>query len=229
MLIKRTWLLLFLLFFPIAVLADPAPALDAERMTFDFGEIFQGEKVTHTFAFTNSGDADLVIKRIKTSCGCTAALLSAKTIPPGAEGTIKATFDSGRFRGKVTKTIYFYSNLPGGQPQNFTITGNIRPMVAFEPAQLSFGEVPEGGEKVLSLTLTNAGEEKLQIENIRTANTALHVTTEAEFLLPGVATPFTVAARPIKETAHLRGYVLVRTDNKSLGELRIPVRGSVGR
>ena len=37
------------------------PTMVFEEESFDFGEISQGEKVEHRFAFTNNGDADLII------------------------------------------------------------------------------------------------------------------------------------------------------------------------
>jgi len=65
-----------------------APNLVVEQPVFDFGEVAQGDKVPHTFKFRNDGDKPLYIDRVKSSCGCTAALLSAKTLAPGESGEI---------------------------------------------------------------------------------------------------------------------------------------------
>ncbi len=218
-----------LLIIPVHSLSAPLPAIDVTQAEFDFGEVFQGEKVAHVFSFANSGDAPLLIDRVKSSCGCTAVLLSSKEIAPGESGTIKATFDSSRFRGAITKVIYLYSNAPGHETTRFAIKGKVKPVVDFNPQQISFGEVKEGAEKQLSVVLINASEKDLQIQNIRASNTAISATTEAKLLRPGVETEFTVFARPVKETPHLRGYVLVRTDNASLGEIRVPVQGYIAR
>ena len=228
----RTFLIVYiflLLFFPAYSSSSPLPSLDIAETEFDFGEVSQGEKVTHVFTFTNGGDAPLVIDRVKSSCGCTAALLSAKQIPPGEEGTIKATFDSSRFRGPISKVIFLYSNSPGNETSRLTLRGVVKPIVDFKPQQINFGEVVEGEEKKLTVVLINAGEKELLIENIRASNTALSATTETVTLQPGVESELTVLARPIKETQHLKGYILIRTDNASLGEIRLPVQGYVGR
>ena len=222
-------LIIIVVLLPAIAFSDPLPGLDITEAEFDFGEVFQGDKVSHTFVFANNGEAPLLIDRIKSSCGCTAALISSKDIAPGEEGTIKATFDSTRFRGSVRKVIFLYSNLPGVASSQFVIKGVVKPLVEFDPQQLDFGEVKEGQEKQLSLVLKNAGAKSLLIENIRAFNTALSATTEATQLLPGVETKFTVFARPIKETVHLKGHILIRTDDKAVGEIRIPVRGFVGR
>jgi len=205
------------------------PGLKVNNADYDFGEVFQGDKVTYTYTFSNNGDSPLLIDRVKSSCGCTAALLSSKTLAPGEEGTIKATFDSTRFRGSIKKTIFIYSNLAETSPTKLSLSGIVKLIVEFTPLNLDFGKVKEGEEKQLRLTLKNAGDKVLQIENIRANNTALSARTDAKHLPPGEDVEFTAFARPIGKTKHLNGYLLVRTDNKSLGEIRIPVRGLVDR
>ena len=47
------------------------PVITFKETEFDFGDIKQGEKVEHTFEFTNTGEADLLIITARASCGCT--------------------------------------------------------------------------------------------------------------------------------------------------------------
>ena len=82
--------------------AAAAPATSAPHIVFaepvyEFGKVEQGEQVTHMFRFTNQGEQELRIESVKTSCGCTAAVISEEVIPPGKEGTISATFDTTHF------------------------------------------------------------------------------------------------------------------------------------
>ena len=42
-----------------------------KERNFDFGSVDIGEKVSHNFVFTNTGDENLVINEVKASCGCT--------------------------------------------------------------------------------------------------------------------------------------------------------------
>lgn len=78
----------------------------------NFGPIVEGKKVSTVFYFKNTGTADLLVKKIRTSCGCTAVLLSSDTIKPGDTGELKVSFDSSGFQGKTEKSIYFHSNDP---------------------------------------------------------------------------------------------------------------------
>jgi len=42
-----------------------------ENGSFDFGTVTEGEIVSHTFSFTNTGSEPLIISDAKGSCGCT--------------------------------------------------------------------------------------------------------------------------------------------------------------
>ena len=96
--------------------AFAAPDLQVETPTFNFGEIYQGDKVPHVFEFTNQGEDPLIIDRVRSSCGCTAVLVSEKNIPPGGKGELKANFDSARFRGAISKPFISTATILSGQP-----------------------------------------------------------------------------------------------------------------
>lgn len=89
-------------------------AIDFEEKSYDFGEITQGDKVEHVFKFTNTGDAPLVIKEVKTSCGCTAPEWSKEPIAVGAKSEIKVAFNSRGKSGNQNKSIMVYANVPDG-------------------------------------------------------------------------------------------------------------------
>ncbi len=122
-------------------IALAAPTLQVDESKFDFGEVFQGEKVRHVFEFVNAGDETLEIERVRSSCGCTAVLVSEKSIPPGGKGELQANFDSARFRNTVSKTIYLYSNDPVRPVMQFYIKGKVLETVAVTPAQIHFGRL----------------------------------------------------------------------------------------
>ncbi len=57
----------------------------------------------------NTGDADLVISNLVTSCGCTTAELSSNVIPPDQRANLMVTFapDFHGASGPVTRLIWF--------------------------------------------------------------------------------------------------------------------------
>jgi|WetSurMetagenome_2_1015567.scaffolds.fasta_scaffold30775_5 hypothetical protein len=94
------------------VLSDTigTPVITFSNIEHDFGSIKEGEKVSCVFKFTNTGDADLVLTSVFTSCGCTVSKYNRKPIPPGASGSIEISYDSSDRSGKQTKSITVQSN-----------------------------------------------------------------------------------------------------------------------
>tara|TARA_B100001057_G_scaffold423222_1_gene445227 strand:- start:77 stop:544 length:468 start_codon:yes stop_codon:yes gene_type:complete len=85
------------------------------KFTFDqeehnFGQIRDGDVVSHTFRFTNTGEAPLIISKATAACGCTVPQWPKQPIPAGGSGEIQVQFDS--------------SNKPGMQNKVVTITAN---------------------------------------------------------------------------------------------------------
>jgi hypothetical protein len=78
--------------------------------SYNFGKIIQGEKVSHTFTFTNEGKSNLIVASAKASCGCTVAQPPKEPIPPGGTGKIDVVFDSNGKSGNVSKSISVVTN-----------------------------------------------------------------------------------------------------------------------
>lgn len=100
------------------------PALTFEKELHDFGRLIQGEKVSFSFKFTNTGKSLLLISDVSTSCGCTVPKYPTVPIKPGEQGVISVAFDSSGRSGLQTKTVTVISNT---QPNTrlLTITANI--------------------------------------------------------------------------------------------------------
>lgn len=93
---------------------------------FDFGDIYQGDKVEHTFKFENTGTEALIITNVQTTCGCTAPNWPRDPVAPGQEGEIKVVFNSAGKMGVQNKIITIVSNATN--PRNrVSIVTNVLP------------------------------------------------------------------------------------------------------
>ena len=90
--------------------AGAFPKFTFEQEEHNFGQIRDGDIVSHTFRFTNSGEAPLIISKATAACGCTVPQWPKQPIPVGGSGEIQVQFDS--------------SNKPGMQNKVVTITAN---------------------------------------------------------------------------------------------------------
>jgi hypothetical protein len=86
------------------------PTIDFAEVEYNFGTVIQGEKLSHTFIFTNNGKGNLIVANVKASCGCTVPKWTQEPIKPGQTGTVELVFDSANREGKQTKSAKVYSN-----------------------------------------------------------------------------------------------------------------------
>ena len=89
---------------------SPMPEFNFEKDLHDFGQLIDGEKVSYSFKFTNSGNAPLIITNAKGSCGCTVPNWPKDPISPGETGTIDVTFNSSGRIGRQNKAITLTAN-----------------------------------------------------------------------------------------------------------------------
>jgi len=69
------------------------PELVTTNYTYTFGKITSKNKISKTFTIQNIGKKPLEIAGVASSCGCTAGLVSDKTVPPGGQSAFKVEFD----------------------------------------------------------------------------------------------------------------------------------------
>jgi hypothetical protein len=102
-----------------------APVAKFSESSYDFGEMKQGEKKDHTFNLTNEGKSELIIRNVRSSCGCTAVAPSKKVIAPGESVPIKVTFDSRGKRGRQSKSVTVITNDPKTPTSMLRISCNV--------------------------------------------------------------------------------------------------------
>ena len=102
-------LLLFFLVCSIYSLGQNSAYITFDSLTINYGKILQGDNGTVDFKFTNTGDRDLKINKVRSSCGCTIPKKPDSLIAPGVSDLIKVNYDTERF-GIINKTIIVNSN-----------------------------------------------------------------------------------------------------------------------
>jgi hypothetical protein len=87
------------------------PVLTFIKEKQSFGKVPQGPKLEGTFVFTNTGQNQLEIKNVTTSCGCTGAVVDEKKVfEPGESGKLKFSFNTEGRMGHQEKSITVFSN-----------------------------------------------------------------------------------------------------------------------
>ncbi len=201
-----------------------APKLVAENPDFHFGQIYQGARLEHTFRVDNNGDAPLVIEKISSSCGCTAALMSEMTIAPQASAELKVAFDSARFSGPVVKTVYVYTNDPLNRVAQFYIRGKVLLAFLVYPMSADFGVMEAGKDAEVLVTITNSAKQSVKILNTETNLQEVRASVSTDTLAPGEKAELHIHAAPVEGKTELKGFVVVTTDSEYTPTIKIPVR-----
>lgn len=90
--------------------SDKQAAIEFDKVEHDFGTLLQGEVVSYSFHFTNTGDMPLIISQVGSSCGCTVGDYPREPIDPGKSGSIKVTYDSSGHHGFQSRVLTVMSN-----------------------------------------------------------------------------------------------------------------------
>jgi len=106
---KKLLLFSFMLLSLAGFAQEKKAVIEFKNTEINYGEIKKGDDGTRVFEFTNTGEAPLIINRVRSSCGCTIPSKPKQPIMPGKTGKIVVKYDTKRV-GPFRKQITVYSN-----------------------------------------------------------------------------------------------------------------------
>lgn len=186
----------------VAVLAVMAlKTFAAGHLTFsclmaDLGKMYDTDSLkTVSFSFVNDGDAPIVIKQVRTSCGCTVADIPAGSVSPQEQGTLSLCYNPHNQIGTVDVKAYVYTADDEKSPAAvLRLTG-----VVSEPSPYSHYKVQMGPLRLRRNTITRIVSGP-QVERIACGNTS-----DKEIKLTCMLLPKGVSVRTEPEVIPPRG------------------------
>lgn len=177
---------------PPSTATAPKAVMSFSESTYNFGEITEGEVITHDYYFTNTGTNPLTISDVQSSCGCLVPSWPVEPIAVGEVGIIKLTFYTRNKRGKNNQKLTLTANTYPAQHSIF-LKGEVmeRPdystaqlavaaapatpavpegpltTVEFDESTFDFGTILEGERVVHTYTFRNTGTEALLITSAK--------------------------------------------------------------
>ena len=134
-------LLFVFAFLFVATFANAQGVIKFTKETHEFGKVEEGVQASHTFEFTNTGTAPVVISNAQASCGCTTPDWTHEPVMPGKTGFVKASFNSSGRPGNFNKNITVISNSETPQIA-LTIKGEVIPKAAGEEKKVEPAPAP---------------------------------------------------------------------------------------
>ena len=204
--------------------SDKFPKIFFEEPDFDFKKIYRGEKVDHIYKFENKGEGVLEVSKVKSSCGCTAVILTYKTVPPGKTGEIKATFNSGSYNGKVKKSITVISNDPDSPEYKLTISGEIVEDISITPRNVNFGSIYLGKRANETVTIKSEAGTGFKIKEIKPSKPIVDVSLKEEKNEEYV---INISLKDDLEIGRFSGAIQLETDSPKQPKVNIPFFGEI--
>ena len=226
------WAVCFLFVIGGALSAEEGPRIKFDSEKFDFGKVEQGKVLNHVFKYTNVGDATLIIDSVRTTCGCTAALVSGKRLNPGKNGVIKVSFDTTGYGGDTSKYIFVESNDPEAPQKQLTISAAINvppsPQIELDNYTVELGLILDTDGIETTTKITNTGELELTLEmNHRDAKFFLE-DKKASFpisIAAGKSAEVTIKLPPHQRSGMLREYIMIRSNDQRRPSLSLYMSG----
>ncbi len=214
--------------------AGEGPSLKFQEDLWDFGEVKEGQVKTHVFVFSNVGDSQLEIKRVRTSCGCAAALISDKNVDPGKKGELKITLNSRGYEGKLTRYVYVETNDRSQPVKQLQISAMIevppRPRIDLDRYSVDSGLILEGEPILAKAVVKNRGERELTVSFSHRDATYSHkgkkITSDLR-IASGNEAEIEINIPPREKKGLIREYILLKSNDTRRPNLSLYISGYV--
>ncbi len=198
--------------------------------SYNFGKLSQHQKVSTVFYYTNKSNKIINIKKVHTTCGCTVPEISKKRLKPKEKGKIKVTFNTGSFKGKVIKTIYFETDPPILPYPKINIKATIIPDIYLEPEILSILKISRSKPLKKKVKILSGKFKNFKIKNITYNKEYMKIITkryiDTNQNLFGYIMEITIYPDKIK-TSYLNEEIKIKTSIKSSKYLSLFIYGYI--
>lgn len=165
---------------------DPPDPNSKARVTWDFGtdnkafgKVMQGDVLTHKFMLKSTGEADLIIRQAKPTCGCTVAQIACEQadgtlapyvfgnpIPPGRKIEIGATLHTQGKRGHASSRININTNDPRGQI-SLGLEADVDPFFQVNPNVINFNTISTNDQVTDKIVISATRGERMKLTLVR--------------------------------------------------------------
>ena len=190
-----------------------------------FGKVKQGAEVTKEVIIsdlTNRKDPFVVTDVTNSNPAIKVEKLNRPDGKPGA--LLKVTLTKAMPAGSFDDTINMTTSRI---PLKVDVFGQVAGTLSVDPAQVSFGIVPHGGEATRMVKLTNQGDKPIKVLGI--SSTSVPVSASAEPIDGSKDYKIIVQLHRGTPDGQVRGQLEIKTDDPEQQVLNVPFYGIVGQ
>lgn len=202
------------------------PDVQTDEMLFDFGYAQHQQTITHIFKLKNVGNQPLDILDVDSSCSCTAALLSEKTILPGETAEIEAKFETEYRRGRQTSTIKVNTNDSDTPVIHFTLTGVVAGLARVVPNNLHLKHISNQENIHKTIEIYDPGDGRLKVKSIQSSSPYIK-TRVRHIYKDGLIAKIFVTIKPGLPFGELEEKLTILTEGYRYPHVEVLVTGQV--
>lgn len=148
---------------PADAAAETGPVAEPLETEHDFGEVWAGPALKHTFKVKNAGNEPLKIINVKPGCGCTATNSYPSEIAPGDVGDFTFSLMSTKVHNRFKKPIRIATNDPANKVVTLYLTGTSKRKVEVKPYAAYFGVLRDDEPQSRTLKVENHMNEPVKL------------------------------------------------------------------
>lgn len=195
---------------------ETGPRIAVDRALYDFGQIWEEQKVRHTFAVRNLGNTDLEISDVQSSCRCTSLVVTNRLLAPSEIGQIEVEYDSRGYRGKAEESVTITSNDPVRPTTVLSVYGHVLSIPKALPETLSIRDDIKQTEQIF---IQSSSDPPVKIVSV-TSNVAGIVSTIMQ-VKHQVTVKLEIAPNALNGISDAK--VLIHTDSAQTPTIEVPI------
>jgi len=211
--------------------AIEGPLVYLDAAEYNAGIVTRDALLDHYFKVENRGNKPLILQDVKTSCGCAAAIIQKEEIKPDESGYVQISFRPSGSAGTKTATAVVTTNDPANNKIMLRMRCDFRPELYTVPEKLNLGRFPADVVEVVKSSFTVASGNELEVFEILEIDTTATPELSASYEMVRLGIEYEISVtnnKPIVAGGY-SGTIVVKTSNRKIPKLSIPVMGNALR
>lgn len=136
-------------------------------LSHDFGTVARGADTQYRFKIKNIYKQTVHVASVKTTCGCTAASPTQRTLKTFETADVVVKMDTNKFKHRKDSNVIVTFDKPLYAQIRIPLTMYVRTDVVFNPGAVNFGAVEQGKSPQKRVAISYAGRSDWKIEKLK--------------------------------------------------------------
>jgi hypothetical protein len=203
-----------------------------KEQKYDLGEVKQGKSYGHTFEFVNNTQKTLQLLQHRIPCGCAAIKMFPKHLKPGEKAKIRIKMDTKKYKGRIDKAFYVFTNSKEIPVITFHLTAKVIPPpapICSVKAFIDIHSVSANKEYPVTFKIKNTGNKPLLIEEKKfIRNNNIHLITKLPVTIsPAKAEKFDAVITSPETPGKFFRKLIFKTNDPHNKSLMMLIKGEV--